>query len=406
MQRGGLDSVSAAQARRILLGAQGFGGRRLGTPVTSRRLETAIGRLRLLQLDSVNVYERSHYLPLQARLGAYDRALLDRLAFSTAGPRARYTEYWAHEAAIIPVEDLPLWRWRMAEQRAEQQSGTRQTASVGARMHDWLLGELADRGPLAASEIQHEDRRRTGPWWGWDDVKRGLEQLFARGEVAAAGRRRFERRYGLPEQVLPAHVLDAPDVPREAAIRELVRRAAIALGIATAADLRDYFRLRASGVRLAITELEDEGELVPVTVDGWRDPAWLHRDARRPRRIDAGALLSPFDPIVWDRNRALRHFGFHYRIEIYTPAERRIHGYYSLPILLDEHLVGRIDLKSDRQASVLRVQSAWREDGPAGRSADPARIAELVREAAAWQELTGIEVTGRGTLADELARHL
>lgn len=272
-ERGGGEAISGAQARRILLGAQGFGARRAGTqPVGTRQLGAAIGRLGLLQLDSVNVYERAHYLPIQARLGSYDKALLDRLTFSTSGQRARFTEYWAHEAAIIPVDDLPLWRWKMAEARAKRHARPGDWVHGGDRMLAWLRSELADRGPLAASEIEHEDRRRTGPWWGWDDVKHGLEVLFEWGEVATAGRKRFERRYGLPEQVLPPHVLHAPDVPREDAIRELVRRSAIALGIGTAHDLRDYYRLLMGEVRPAIAELEESGELVRVA-DLVRDAA-------------------------------------------------------------------------------------------------------------------------------------
>jgi len=403
---GGVEAMSAAEARRVLLRAQGFGRPRPGGEVGTRQLHAAIQRLGLLQLDSVNVYERSHYQPLHARLGRYDRGALDRITFGAAGPRARYTEYWAHEAAIIPVDDLPLWRWRMAELRTKRHARPDAWVHGGGRMLDWLRRELADRGPLAASQIEHEDRRRTGPWWGWDDVKRGLEHLFEWGEVATAGRVRFERRYGLPEQVLPPRVLDTPEVPREDAIRELVRRSAVALGVGTLGDLRDYHRLRATDVRGAIADLEASGELVPVAVAGWREPVWRHRDARHPRRVEAAALLSPFDPIVWDRTRAERHFGFRYRIEIYTPAHQRVYGYYSLPILLDERLVGRIDLKSDRQAGVLRVQSAWREDGPVGAAADPARIAELVRDAAAWQGLDGISVGDRGTLAAELRARL
>jgi len=388
----------------MLLAAQGF-ARARPSEVGTRQLRSAIERLGLLQLDSVNVYERSHYLPLQARLGGYDKTLLDRLVFG-GGPRSAFTEYWAHEAAIIPVDDLPLWGWRMAEYRAKRHARADGWVHGGRRMLDWLRRELAARGPLAASEIEHEDRRRTGPWWGWDDVKLGLEYLFEWGEVATAGRTRFERRYGLPEQVLPTRVLDAPELPREAAIRELVRRSAIALGVGTANDLRDYYRLRAGDVRPAIASLVEAGELIPVAVDGWSAPAWRHRDARLPRRIDAAALLSPFDPLVWDRDRAHRHWDFHYRIEIYTPAAKRRYGYYSLPILLDESVVGRIDLKSDRRDQTLLVQSAWREESPAGLAADPARIAELVREAAAWQCLDAIRVAERGTLAAALRAHL
>ena len=388
--------MSAALARRMLLAAQGFGAPRPAT-VGTRQLGGALARLRLLQLDSVNVYERSHYQPMQARLGGYDKALLDRMTFRPGGA---FTEYWAHEAALIPVSDLPLFRWKMAALRAKDTAKGALPKTAG--MLDWLLAYLRDHGPTSAGDVEHEANVGGGGWWGWNDVKHGLELLFRWGEVATAGRTRFQRTYALPSQVLPSAVLDAPAVPRDEAIRELVRRAAIALGVGTVSDLADYYRLRVDDTRAAIRELTEAGELRPVRVEGWRDRTWIHRDARRPRRIQAAALLSPFDPLVWDRDRALRHWDFFYRIEIYTPAAKRVHGYYSLPILLDERLVGRLDLKSDRQAGVLRVRSAWREEGDAGAAADPDRIAALVRDAAAWQGLADVEVADRGTLAAEL----
>lgn len=378
----------------MLLAAQGFGSAPPAT-VGRRRLESTVRRLGLLQLDSVNVFERSHYLPLHARLGGYDRSLLDRLTF---GDPSRWTEWWAHEAAVLPVEDLPLWAWRKAEFRARDPWFPDFVGDHEALMRD-LLEVLAGEGPLAASEIEHEENRRHGPWWGWSAVKRALEILFRRGDVVSAGRTRFERRYALPDQVLPASVLGV-EVPRADAIRELVRRSAVALGVGTVSDFADYFRLRSDDTRVAIAQLVDSGELIPVRVEGWRQSAWLHRDAKRPSRMRAAALLSPFDPVVWDRGRAERQFGFHYRIEIYTPAPKRVYGYYSLPILLDDRLAGRVDLKSDRRAGTLRVQSAWRE--PGGEPGDARRIAGLVRAAAAWQGLDRVEVVDRGTLAAEL----
>ena len=390
------EELSAAQARRVLLAAQGFGAAppaRIGPA----RLETAARRLGVLQLDSVTVFERSHYLPLHARLGPYEKRHLDRVTF---GDPARWTEWWAHEAALLPVEDLPLWAWRKAEYRARDPWFPDFAGDHEELMRE-LMALLAANGPMAASEIEHEDNRRHGPWWGWSSVKRALEILFRRGDVVAAGRTRFERRYALPEQVLPDSIIGA-EVPRADAIRELVRRAAVALGVGTIGDLADYFRLRADDTRQAVRELEDAGELLPVRVEGWRQRAWIHRDARRPSRIRAAALLSPFDPVVWDRDRAERLFGFRYRIEIYTPAPKRVHGYYSLPVLLDDRLVGRVDLKSDRRAGLLRVQSAWREEGAAGAAADPDRIAGLVRGAAAWQGLDDVVVADWGTLTGEL----
>ncbi|MCU1413938.1 MAG: hypothetical protein JWN80_1278 [Microbacteriaceae bacterium] len=387
-------SLSAAQARRIALAAQGFGAAPPAT-VGTRQLNLGIQRLNLLQLDSVNVFERSHYLPLFARLGAYDRARLDKLVFS---PRSQYIEYWAHQAAVIPVEDWPLFRWRMEFYRARH---SREGSWGGANgdMMNWLLEELATKGPLPASKIEHESNARRGPWWGWSDVKLGLETLFFQGDVATAGRTRFERSYGLTEQVVPARLLDV-DVPKADAIRELVRRSVRALGIGTLSDIADYYRLRNDETKAAVAELVEAGEVVPVTVEGWNRPAFLHADARMPRRIETTALLSPFDPVVWERDRALRMFGFHYRIEIYTPAPKRVFGYYTLPLLIDDGVVGRIDLKSDRQNGLLRVQSAWRE---AGSNPDPLRVVPLLRRIADWQGLGEILVADCGDFAPALA---
>ena len=397
-------SISAAQARRIALAAQGFGAPH-PQAVGIRQLDAVVRRMGLLQLDSVNVFERSHYLPVFARLGAYNKADLDRLTFGT---KARYTEYWAHVAALIPVETWPLWRWKMAS-AVETYAAKPGNWTHGNRgMMDWLLGELREKGPLPASKVEHDANRRRGGWWEWSDVKLGLEYLFEQGEVVSAGRTRFERTYALPEQVFPEALLDER-VDRHEATRRLLMMAASAHGIGTVSDLADYYRLPQTYSATVLAELADEGSLTPVTVTGWERgskplKAYLHPDARIPRRIEAAALLSPFDPVVWERARALRMFGFHYRIEIYTPAPKRIYGYYTLPILIDDAIVGRIDLKSDRQNRVLRVQSAWHEDGAA--RGYEARLAQLVRETAAWQGLDAIEVMGRGDLSVALAAEL
>lgn len=385
------------QARRIALAAQGFGRRASAKPtatIGTRQLNQLIRRLGVLQLDSVNVFERSHYLPAFARLGTYDTSLLDALTF---GPRSNYTEAWAHQAAIIPVESWPLWRWAMDERRGPANNWGR-WAEAHAPMLDFLRAELAEKGPLPAGKIEHEANTRTGPWWGWSDVKTGLECLFMFGEVVAAGRTRFERTYALAEQRLPSEIVGR-SILKQDAVRELVRSAAEALGIGTVRDIADYWRLPQAVTKTALAELVDSGDVVPVRVEGW-PPAYLHRDARIPRRIDHMALLSPFDPIVWERNRALRMFDFHYRIEIYTPAPKRIFGYYTLPLLQDDAIVGRIDLKTDRQNSVLLVQSAWRE---AGASVDLDRVATLLRQTAAWQGMDGVKVVGRGDLSADLA---
>ena len=391
-----VNSLSAAQARRIALVAQGF-GRAPAAATGIRQLRSAVSRLGLLQLDSVNVFERSHYLPLFARLGTYDKADLDRLTFDRRGD---YTEYWAHEAAVIPVEQWPLFRWRMdafrhyyaTNQKAWMQSDTTSVA--------WVLAELAEKGPLAASQIEDDSRSGKSGWWDWSDTKRALEYLFAIGEVVSAGRTRFQRRYALREQVLPRHVLDR-DVSRDDAVRQLLAQSARAHGIGTLRDLADYYRIKQAPAKAAINELVEAGELLPVTVAGWNAPAWLHRDARIPRRIETAALLSPFDPVVWERARAERMFGFHYRIEIYTPEPKRVFGYYSLPVLVDDQIVGRIDLKNDRQARVLRVQSAWREaHAPVGVEE---RIVPLLEATRAWQGLESVEFAGRGNLSAGLA---
>ncbi|KRE21542.1 winged helix-turn-helix domain-containing protein [Agromyces sp. Soil535] len=398
-----VDSVSPALARRIALAAQGF-GRAVPRPPGLRQVAGVVERLGLLQIDSVNVFERSHYLPAFSRVGGYDRALLDRV---TTGRRGRMLEYWAHQAAFIPRELWPLFEFRREEYR---RSGSEWGGWLveNRTLADWLRGELSANGPMAASDIEHDANERRGPWWGWSDVKRTLEWMFRVGEVVCVERRRFERVYALPEQALPPELLGEP--PAEAdAVRQLVGRAASALGIGTEADLADYWRMKRAPVRAAIRDLEDAGELLPVEVPGWTTggrptPTWLHRDARRPRRLEAAAMLSPFDPVVWFRPRTERLFDFHYRIEIYTPEPDRKFGYYSLPVLIDDDVVGRVDLKSDRRAKVLRVQSAWSEHGAPAETA--ARLLPVLWQAAAWQGLDDVEVVERGDLAPALRAEL
>ena len=393
-----VDTFSADAARRIALAAQGF-GRPRPEAVGTRQLNLAVKRLGVLQLDSVNVLERSHYLPVFARLGAYDKAALDKLIFSRRGD---YTEFWAHEAAILPLEDWPLFRWRMDYYREwlDTHDGW---LGIPDGTIEWLKSELAASGPLPASKIERDVPVKRGPWWDWDHVKRGLERMFRVGDVVSGGRTSFERVYALPEQVLPAE-LRAVEVPREEAVYRLMEKSAEAHGIGTVSDFADYYRLKGYDAKPALQRLLDEGVVRPVTVRGWDKPAYLHRDARVPRRIEATALLSPFDPVVWERDRALRMFGFHYRIEIYTPAPKRVYGYYSLPVLVDDRLVGRVDLKNDRKRGVLCVQSAWREDGVT--DAVAGRVVLALRELAAWQNLGEFEVVDRGDLARALAAEL
>jgi uncharacterized protein YcaQ len=392
-----VDSDSPAAARRIALAAQGF-ARPRPDAVGTRQLNLALERIGLLQLDSVNVLERSHYLPMFARLGAYDKALLDRLTFAKKAP---YREYWAHEAALIPLEDWPLFGFRRQDYRDYYSVANDPWLAAHADTLAWLRAELAEKGPLPASKIERDAAApRRGSWWDWDEVKRGLERMFRFGDVVSAGRTGFERTYALPEQVMPTEVYSR-EVPREEAVRTLMERAARAHGIGTLSDFADYYRLKTGDAKPALASLVDEGVVHEVSVPGWKKAAYLHRDARIPRRIEATALLSPFDPVVWERDRALRMFGFHYRIEIYTPAPKRVYGYYTLPVLVDDALVGRIDLKNDRKRGVLRVQSAWREEGVADAVAE--RVVPALRELAAWQGLGELEVVDRGDLARAVA---
>jgi uncharacterized protein len=405
------ETLTAAAARRIALAAQGFGRAPAGVAGT-RQLNGLIDRLGLLQIDSVNVFERSHYLPGFARLGAYQKPLLDRLLFTPGSPASErgYTEAWAHEAAFIPVRDYPLLRFRRERYAEKYLAGEESWGlTAGAGTIDWLRGELAAKGPLAASEIEHDANARRGPWWGWSEVKQALEIMFRAGELATAGRTRFERRYALAEQVLPASALER-EVPRAEAVLELVRKAVRALGIGTLSDIADYYRLYTAETKQALAELVAAGEVERVHVRGWQAgerplAAFVPAGVRVPRAVSATALLSPFDPIAWERARLKRMFGMHYRIEIYTPAPKRVFGYYVLPVLVDDAVVGRVDLKSDRQAGVLRVQAAWAEES-ADRGVVAARLAPLLRDAAAWQGLGDVAVTGRGDLAVELAAEL
>ncbi|MBO3662216.1 YcaQ family DNA glycosylase [Microbacterium sp. NEAU-LLB] len=397
--------LSLPEARRIALAAQGF-TRPQPASVGARQLNGAIARMGVLQIDSVNVFSRSHYVPLFSRLGAYETADLDRLVLRHgAGGKPRstgaYIEYLAHEATFLPVADWPLWRFRMDAMRAKYGAPGGWYAENAATV-EWVRAELAARGPLRPAEIESDAHRGArGPWWDWDVVKRALEMMWRFGEVAIAGRRGFERRYALAEQVVPSSVLDQT-LSREDSIRELVRRAARASGVATASDLADYYRLRdRNAVLSSISDLVDSGELAPVTVAGWAKPAWVHRDAALPRRVDAATILTPFDPVVWFRERAERLFDFDYRIEIYTPAAKRRFGYYSLPVLVDDRIVGRVDLKADRAASTLRVQSAWWEADVAPSAAE--RVARALREAAAWQGLERISISSWGDATDDLA---
>ncbi|WP_347057530.1 crosslink repair DNA glycosylase YcaQ family protein [Blastococcus sp. HT6-30] len=395
-----VERLPAALARRIALAAQGFAVPRPAAPAGIRQLRRLTDRLGVVQIDSVNVLSRSHYLPAFSRLGPYPRAALDALS----NRRHDLFEYWAHEASFLPVHLHPFLRWRMAAAEQEAWGSMIRVQRERPEYVASLLERVRTDGPLKASHLQGERPNRPGSMWNWHAGKAALEYLFFTGALTATARTAgFERVYDLPERVLPAEVLHAPTPARADAVRELVRTAARALGVATETDLRDYFRLTPADARAAIIELADAGELLPVEVAGWGRPAWLHPAARRPRWIRARALLSPFDSLVWERPRVERIFRFRYRLEIYTPAAKRVHGYYVLPFLLGDRLVARVDLKADRRTGVLRVQAAHAEE-----HADPGIVAEALaaelRLMADWMGLGDVVVADRGDLAPHLTR--
>ncbi|EME19714.1 winged helix-turn-helix domain-containing protein [Rhodococcus triatomae] len=398
--------MTAAAARRAAVAAQGFTDRRSATPPTRRRILATVDRTGLLQLDSVSVAVRAHYMPVFSRIGGYDRGILDAAAWrhSTSKPRA-LVEYWAHEAALIPVADWPLMRWRMRRYEGGRWAGERRVLDRNPTLGKDVLDVVTEIGPASAGEVERhlqiDSTGTRGPWWGRSDTKVVCEQLFASGALSVDRRVGFVRHYDLAERVLPA-AITAVELSEPDAIRELIRRAAHALGIATAADLRDYHRLSVGQAAPAIADLVDEGALVPVTVRGWDAPAYLSRDARIPRRAAGTALLCPFDPLVFFRPRAERVFGFRYRIEIYTPAHKRVHGYYVFPFLHRGELVGRVDIKADRAADALRVPGAFAEDGRHSGEVAEALAVEL-RSMATWLGLSDVVIGDRGDLAAELA---
>ncbi|MGH3694469.1 MAG: winged helix-turn-helix domain-containing protein [Pseudonocardiaceae bacterium] len=392
-------------ARRTALAAQGFADPRPAGSVTRRHLLRVLDRIRLIQLDSVTVLVRAHYLPVFSRLGPYPRELLDGAAWEHPVRRARpLVEYWAHEASLVPVQDWPLLRSGAKQPgwwQGYAELATRAPALVRA-----VLDAVAAHGPIGAGALDRElggvARTVPGSWWDRSDTKRICEWLFGMGELTTGTRRGFQRLYELPERVLPAEVLSRR-VGAEDGARELVARAGAALGVATEPDLRDYYRLRPQRCRQAVVELVEAGVLEPVMVQGWRAPAYRHRDVRTPRRITGAALLCPFDPLIWDRTRTERLFGFRYRIEIYVPEHLRIHGYYVFPFLLDGQLVARVDLKADRAAGVLRVPGAFAEPGITDIPRVVAELARALREMAEWLQLDRIVPGERGDLVSALA---
>lgn len=380
----------------MALAAQGFGRTSPAAPGRTH-VRDVVKRLGVVQIDSVNVVSRTHYLPAFSRLGDYPREALEAEAW---GARRGLFEYWGHEASLMPMDLQPLLRWRMARAEAgEMWTGLSRFGRERREYIDGVLKEIERRGPVTGADFNDAPRGAPG-WWSWSDGKRALEWLFWAGLITTRNRRGFERVYDLTGRALPGRIVDLPTPDEADAQRELVRIAARALGVATAADLRDYFRLPLADSKARVAELVEAGELTPATVKGWRQPAYVASGARTPRKVAGAALLSPFDNLIWTRDRTERLFGTRVRLEIYTPAHKRTHGYYVLPFLEDEAITARVDLKSDRQAGVLRVQAAWRE--PDATAETPERLAAELRRMAGWLGLEGVEVAGKGDLAEAL----
>ncbi|MEZ5842229.1 MAG: crosslink repair DNA glycosylase YcaQ family protein [Hyphomicrobiaceae bacterium] len=405
MSRRQRDTLSLGEARRIAIAAQGAdqgAAREAATRAGVRRL---VDRLGVLQIDSVNVLARAHTLPVFARLGVYDRADLDHLAYG--GKQRHLFEYWGHAASLMPVDRQPLLRWRMRDALAGKNiyGGLHRFAQVKKALIDGLRREIEQRGPSSVGDFSSHGNAQTG-WWGWSDAKCALEWLFWTGQLTTATRRAtFERVYDIPERVLPDRVLAEPTPSETDAKRALIELSARALGIGTEACLRDYYRVGASAARLAIRELVEAGTLRELSVEGWNAPAYMHVNARRPKTVSARALLAPFDPLVWNRDRAEALFGAHIRIELYTPRHKRTHGYYVLPFLFGDRVVGRVDLKAERHSGTLLVLSSHSE-----RDIAPdmfvAGLADEIRLMARWLALPRIKVNRTGDAAGALRRVL
>jgi hypothetical protein len=387
------EKVSLASARRIALGAQGFADPRPKGRVDRRHFRRVLDRMGLIQIDSVNVLVRSQELPLFARLGPHPRTMI-----SDATKSGELFEYWVHEASHVDMAHYQLHRWKMMLEHKWGRWWTLEERRPG--YVDEVYRRIADDGPVVSGDLSERVEKK-GPWWDWDDAKVALEHLFWKGRVSVTRRTDFARIYDLTERVIPAEVLARPDVPEAEARKQLLELAARHHGIASFTDLTDYHRQANQACKPLVAELVEEGTLREVEVEGWKKPAYVHHQARIPRRISACALLSPFDPIVWNRDRAMRLFGFHYRIEIYTPQPKRIYGYYVLPILWGDSIVGRLDMKSDRQGGALLIQGSFTEPGvPAGALADD--LAPELLAMAQWLGLDRVEVLPRGDLASTL----
>ena len=386
-----ISDMSLKHARRLALAAQGFNGRSPPASIQARHVTQLIERLGVVQIDSVNALVRSHFLPLFSRLGNYPQTLLDQAAWSL-GRQRKLFEYWGHEASLLPVNLYPLMRWRM--RRAAQGEGIyQQLAKFGREQQPTVarvLQAVREQGALGAGSLSTREER-AGPWWDWSAEKLALEWLFAAGELTVAGRRGFERLYDLPERVLPDAVLNHPDLHEDHAQRGLLLHAATALGVGTEKDLRDYFRQDPLPSRKALAELVEEGALEIVRVQGWRQPAFRLPDSKVPRKVVASALLSPFDSLVWERGRTERLFDFRYRLEIYTPAPKRVYGYYVLPFLHNERIAARVDLRAERALGRLAVHAVHEEE-PGLDEEGMQALAGNLRQLADWLGLPDIQI--------------
>lgn len=396
--------LTAGQARRTALAAQGLHRARQGPAAVNRgHLKRLLDRIGLLQIDSVNVLARAHYLPVLARLGSYPTDLLDQAAWPGlgrgAGTRRLLLESWAHVASLVPIEHEPLLRWRQ-QKLQERWRRAESLRSQHPGLVEAVLSTVVENGPIGAGAVEKlleaPGKGRPG-WWEWSATKRASEYLFATGQIAVAGRRAFERQYADYAAVVPAAVLAQPTPTEADAKRELTRLALRHHGVGTTADIADYYRLSIADTKRSLLDLVEAGAAIPVEVAGWRDAAWLDAGAPLPRRVEASALLCPFDPVIWHRPRTERMFGVRYRIEIYTPAHKRVHGYYVFMLLVGEVLAARLDIKADRAAGELLVQSAWLEPGADERSALRAAV-ERLREMGSWLGLERVCVQARGDL--------
>ena len=388
-------SLSIDQARRYALAAQGFTDQRPSGRIDVRHFRRVLHRVGLVQLDSVNVFSRAHYMPFFSRLGAYERAALDRWLWRSG----EQFEYWGHEASLIPIEHYPLWRWRMEAPWSWNRVERIKKEDPGYLSR--VLDQVRADGPLQTRDLESPGQRDANSMWGWSKGKVALEALFHQGDITVFDRVNFVRLYGATEDVIRDSALSAAGLSREEGQRQLVEMASSSMGVASLADLADYHRIRVPDARPLVEEMVQEGRLIEVEVEGWGTQAFLHPDARLPREVDGRALLSPFDSLVWCRPRVDRLWDFHYRIEIYVPEAKRVHGYYVLPFLLDGVLVARVDLKTDRAREVLRVKGAWAEDG-----VDRVRVGRELRaeldSVALWLGMEDLEIVDNGDLASFL----